>query len=154
MFSVEAEKKIDELLARYPQPRSALLPILYIAQEEKGYLSDDVIEYVARRMGLTYMDVLTTVSFYTMFYRQPIGQYNIQLCTNVSCWLCGSDDIEKHIERKLGIKAGQTTADGRFTFMEVECLGSCGTAPALQINFDYHENLTPETVDQILDSLL
>jgi NADH-quinone oxidoreductase subunit E len=153
MFSEAAERKIDELLVCYPQPRSAMLPILYIAQEEKGHLSDDVIEYVARRMGLTYLDVLTTASFYTMFYRRPIGRYNIQLCTNVSCWLCGSDDIEKQIERKLGIKAGQTTADGRFTFMEVECLGSCGTAPALQINFDYHENLTPEKVDQILDSL-
>lgn len=153
MFSEQAEKKIDELLARYPHQRSAMLPILFVAQGEKGYLSDEVMEYVAKRMGLTYMDVLTTASFYTLLYRRPIGQYNIQLCTNVSCWLCGSDAIQKHIERKLGIKPGQTTPDGRFTFMEVECLGSCGTAPAMQINFDYHENLTPEKVDQILDSL-
>lgn len=153
MFSAEAEKKIDDLLARYPQPRSAILPILFIAQHERGYLSDDVIEYVARRMGLSYIDVLTTASFYTMFYRHPIGRYNIQLCTNVSCWLCGSDDVQRHIERKLGIKPGQTTPDGRFTLMEVECLGACGAAPAMQINFDYYENLTPERVDQILDAL-
>ncbi len=153
MFSEQAEKKIDEFLARYPQKRSALLPILYVAQNETGYLSDEVMEYVAERMGLTYLDVLTTASFYTMFYRRPMGKYNIQLCTNVSCWLCGSDEIERHIERKLGIKLGQTTADGRFTFMEVECLGSCGTAPAMQVNFDYHENLTPEQLDRILESL-
>jgi NADH-quinone oxidoreductase subunit E len=154
MFSEQAEKKIDELLARYPQNRSAMIPILFIAQAEKGWLSDEVMEYVAQRMGLTYLDVRTTASFYTMFYLKPVGKYNVQLCTNVSCWMCGSDDVQKHIERKLGIRFGETTPDGRFTFTSVECLGSCGMAPAMQINFDYHENLTPEKADQILDSLL
>lgn len=153
MFSPQAEKRIDELLAKYPQKRSALLPILYVAQAENGYLSDDVMEYVAQRMGLTYLDVLSTASFYTMFYRQPVGKYVVQLCSNVSCWLMGSDHIEKCIERKLGIRLGETTPDGKFTFIEVECIGACGGAPAMQINFDYHENLTPEKVDQILDSL-
>lgn len=153
MFSPQAEKRIDELLAKYPQKRSALLPILYVAQTENGYLSDDVMEYVAQRMGLTYLDVLSTASFYTMFYRQPVGKYVVQLCSNVSCWLMGSDHIEKCIERKLGIRLGETTPDGKFTFIEVECIGACGGAPAMQINFDYHENLTPEKVDQILDSL-
>jgi NADH-quinone oxidoreductase subunit E len=153
MFSEQAEKKIDELLARYPQKRSAMLPILFVAQAETGSLSDEVMQYVAQRMGLTYMDVMTTASFYTMFNRRPIGKYHIQLCTNVSCWLCGSDEVQKYIERKLSIKFGQTTPDGRFTFTRVECLGSCGTAPAMQVNFDYYENLTPEKIDQILDSL-
>lgn len=153
MFSQQAEKKIDELLAKYPQKRSALLPILYVAQAENGYLSDDVMEYVAQRMGLTYLDVLSTASFYTMFYRQPVGKYVVQLCSNVSCWLMGSDHIEECIERKLGIRLGETTPDGKFTFIEVECIGACGGAPAMQINFDYHENLTPDKVERILDAL-
>ncbi|RMG49978.1 MAG: NADH-quinone oxidoreductase subunit NuoE [Acidobacteria bacterium] len=153
MFSQQAEREIDRLLARYPRKRSAIIPVLFIAQKERGYLSDDVLEYVAKRMGLTYLDVVTVVSFYTMFYRRPIGKYNIQLCNNVSCMLCGSEKIQEHIERKLGITFGQTTPDGRFTFTEVQCLGSCGTAPVMQVNFDYYENLTPEKVDQILDSL-
>jgi len=153
MFSEEAEKKIDELIVRYPQKRSAMIPALFIAQKERGYLSDEVMEYVGRRLGLTYMDVLTTASFYTMFYRRPIGKYNVQFCTSISCWLCGCDEIKKHIERKLEIKVGGTTPDGRFTLTEVECLGSCGTAPMLQVNFDYHEDLTPQKVDEILDSL-
>ncbi len=153
MFSQQAEREIDRLLARYPRKRSAIIPVLFIAQKERGYLSDDVLEYVAKRMGLTYLDVVTVVSFYTMFYRRPIGKYNIQLCNNVSCMLCGSEKIQEHIERKLGITFGQTTPDGRFTLTEVQCLGSCGTAPVMQVNFDYYENLTPENVDQILDSL-
>jgi NADH-quinone oxidoreductase subunit E len=153
MFSPEAEKKIDELIAKYPQKRSAMIPMLFIAQAERGYLSDEVMEYVGRRLGLTYLDVMTTASFYTMFYRQPIGRYNIQLCTSISCWLCGCDEIKKHLEKKLGIKVGATTPDGRFTLTEVECLGSCGTGPAMQVNFDYHENLTPQQVDEILDKL-
>lgn len=153
MFSQQAEREIDRLLARYPRKRSAIIPVLFIAQKERGYLSDDVLEYVAKRMGLTYLDVVTVVSFYTMFYRRPIGKYNIQLCNNVSCMLCGSEKIQERIERKLGITFGQTTPDGRFTLTEVQCLGSCGTAPVMQVNFDYYENLTPENVDQILDSL-
>jgi NADH-quinone oxidoreductase subunit E len=153
MFSPEAEKKIDELIAKYPQKRSAMIPMLFIAQAERGYLSDEVMEYVGRRLGLTYLDVMTTASFYTMFYRQPIGRYNIQLCTSISCWLCGCDEIKKHLEKKLAIKVGATTPDGRFTLTEVECLGSCGTGPAMQVNFDYHENLTPQQVDEILDKL-
>jgi NADH-quinone oxidoreductase subunit E len=88
-----------------------------------------------------------------MFYRRPIGKYHIQLCANLSCWLCGCDEIKKHVEKKLRIKVGGTTPDGRFSFTEVECLGSCSTAPMMQVNFDYHENLTPQKVDEILDSL-
>jgi NADH-quinone oxidoreductase subunit E len=153
MVSPEADKKIDELIARYPVKRSAILPVLFVVQGELGYLPDEAMYYAAKKLDLTYMDVASTASFYTMFYRQPMGRYNIQLCRNISCYLCGCEEIKGYLEKKLGIRFGETTSDGRFTLMEVECIGACSWAPAMQINFDFHQDLTPEKIDQVLDEL-
>ncbi len=153
MISAEAERRIEALIARYPVKRSALLPVLFIVQNELGYLPDEALHYVARKLDLTFLDVATTVSFYTMFHRRPIGRYHIQICRNVSCYLCGSEGIREHLERRLGIRCGETTPDGRFTLSEVECIGACSWAPAMQINFTFYHELTPERVDEILDSL-
>ncbi len=153
MISAEAEKKIQEIIARYPVKRSALLPVLFVVQEELGYLPDEALHEVARWLDLTFLDVATTVSFYTMFHRRPIGRYHIQICRNVSCYLCGGDLIREHVERRLGIRCGETTSDGRFTLSEVECIGACSWAPAMQINFTFYHHLTPERVDEILASL-
>ncbi|GBC81124.1 NADH-quinone oxidoreductase subunit E [bacterium HR10] len=153
MLSAEAEKKIQEIIARYPVKRSALLPVLFVVQQELGYLPDEALEEVARWLDLTFLDVATTVSFYTMFHRRPIGRYHIQICRNVSCYLCGGEAIREHLEERLGIRCGETTADGRFTLSEVECIGACSWAPAMQINFTFYHHLTPERVDEILRSL-
>ncbi len=153
MFSPEIEAKIDQIIARYPFKRSAILPLLHLAQIEQGRVSETAMRYIADRLDLLPVEVYEVVTFYSMFFLQPIGQYHLQLCRTISCMLCGSASIREHLENKLGIKSGEVTPDGRFRLSEVECLGSCATAPAMQINFDYHENLTPEKVDRILESL-
>jgi NADH-quinone oxidoreductase E subunit len=153
MLSENTRQKIKALIARYPHVRSALVPSLQLAQEEAGYLSPNLIRAVATIFGLTPNEVYEVASFYTMLHKKPVGRYVVQVCTNISCLLCRSEDIMSHLERRLGIKPGETTSDNRFTLMEVECLASCGTAPVVQINDDYHEDLTPEKLDKILDSL-
>ncbi len=153
MLSENTRQNIKALIERYPQRRSALIPSLQLAQEEVGYLSSDVIREVAKVFELTPNEVYEVASFYTMLYKRPVGRYVIQVCTNISCLLCGSEGIMSHLEKKLGIKPGETTPDNKFTLTEVECLASCGTAPVVQINEDYHEDLTLEKLDQILDSL-
>lgn len=153
MLSERTRQNIKALIERYPQRRSALIPSLQLAQEEVGYLSSDVIREVAQVFELSPNEVYEVASFYTMLYKKPVGRYVIQVCTNISCLLCGSEGIMSHLEKKLGIKPGETTPDNKFTLMEVECLASCGTAPVIQINEDYHEGLTPEKLDQILDGL-
>ena len=153
MISEEARQKIDEIIPRYPVKRSAMLPVLHVVQAEERYLTEEGIRLVAAKLGLTYMDVAETASFYTMFYRRPMGRYHIQWCRSISCMLGGSDELRQYVETKLGIKKGQTTPDGRFALSEVECLGACDKGPMMQINFDFHENLTRERVDQILDGL-
>ena len=130
-----------------------MLPVLYLAQQEFGYLSPEAIEYVATLMGQTPARVQGVVSFYTMFNTKPIGRHHIQVCRTLSCALGGAGRITAFIKRKLSIDIGQTTADGRFTLSEVECLASCGTAPMMQINDDYYENLNEEKTEKILDSL-
>src|SRR2546423_14868446 len=152
-FSVEVERKIDGHLAKYPVMRSAILPLMFIVQRERGYLDSPGVAYLARRLKLRITDIWEVATFYSMIHTKPIGQYHIQVCKTLSCKLLGSGDITKHCADKLGIQVGETTEDGRFSLSEVECLGSCGTAPMFQVNFDYHENLTLEKVDQILDSL-
>ncbi len=153
MLSAATLQKIDALIAKYPVRRSALIPSLHLAQEEKGYVTPDVVREVADIFALTPNEVYEVVSFYTMLFKAPVGKYVLQVCTNISCLLCNSDGIMAHLQKRLGIKPGETTPDNRFTLLEVECLASCGTAPVVQINEDYHENLTPEKVDRILDSL-
>jgi NADH-quinone oxidoreductase E subunit len=152
-FSPEVEAEIDRHLAKYPVMRSAILPLMFIVQRERGYLDPPGVSYLANRLNLRITDIWEVATFYSMLHLKAIGKYHIQVCKTLSCKLLGSDKITQLCAKKLGIKVGETTADGRFSLSEVECLGSCGTAPMFQINFDYHENLTPEKVDQILDSL-
>jgi len=153
MLSESTRQKIQALIPRYPVPRSALIPSLHLAQADAGYLSADVVAEVAEIFRLSPNEVYEVASFYTMFYKKPAGKYVLQVCTNISCMLCDSETIVAHLEKRLGIKPGETTPDGRFTLIEVECLASCGTAPVVQINETYHENLTPEKLDRILDGL-
>ena len=152
-FSSEALKKFKETVSRYPKKEAAMLPVLYLAQQEFGYLSPEAIDYVAKLMGQSPAKVHGVVSFYTMYNMKPIGRHHIQVCRTLSCALGGAEKITDFIKKKLAIELGQTTADGRFTLSEVECLASCGTAPMMQINDDYYENLNEEKVTEILDSL-
>jgi len=152
-LSEAVSQKIQALIGKYPQKRSALIPSLHLAQKEAGYISQDAICEIARIFDLSPNEVSEVVSFYTMFHRKPVGKYVIQVCTNISCLLCDAEEIVDHLTRKLGIQMGETTADNKYTLLEVECLGSCGTSPVIQINDDYYEELTPQKVDQILDSL-
>jgi len=153
MLSKERKEKLDKIIIRYPQKRAALLPALHLIQEQEGYISKDAMQYIADYLEIPFGHVLGVVTFYSMFYDKPIGRHHIQVCTNVSCQLLGAETLVGHIGGRCGIKPGETSADGRFTISEVECLGSCGTAPMMQINDDYHENLTAEKVNSILDSL-
>ena len=152
-FSPETLKKFDETVARYPKKEAAMLPVLYLAQQEFGHLGPEAIEYVAKLMEQTPARVHGVVSFYTMYNMKPIGRHHIQVCRTLSCALGGAERITAFIKQKLGIETGQTTSDGRFTLSEVECLASCGTAPMMQINDDYYENLTEEKIDQILGAM-
>ena len=152
-FSAEVEAEIDRHLAKYPVRRSAILPLMFIVQRERGYLDPPGVAYLAKRLGLRITDIWEVATFYSMIHTEPVGKYHIQVCRTLSCKISGAGKITEHCSQKLGIKPGETTADGRFSLSEVECLGSCGTAPMFQINFDYYENLTPERVDQVLESL-
>ena len=152
-FSPETMKEFEEIVARYPKKEAAMLPVLYLAQREFGYVGDAAIDYVARLMEQSPARVRGVVSFYTMFNMKPIGRHHIQVCRTLPCALGGAEKVTAFISRKLGIKPGETTGDGRFTLSEVECLASCGTAPMMQINDDYYENLTEAKIDEILDSL-
>lgn len=151
MFTEENVKKVEEIKKRYPTTMAALLPVLWIAQEQFGWISEEVMHYVADLLALPFEHVLGVVTFYTMFNRKPVGKYHLQVCANVSCMLRGSDNLVEYLERKLGVRTGETTPDKMFTLSEVECLGSCGTAPMMQVNNDYYENLTAAEVDHILD---
>ncbi|HEY9166842.1 MAG TPA: NADH-quinone oxidoreductase subunit NuoE [Candidatus Kryptonia bacterium] len=151
MFTEENLKKVEEVKKRYPTTMAALLPVLWIAQEQFGWISEEVMHYVADLLALPFEHVLGVVTFYTMFNRKPVGKYHLQVCANVSCMLRGSDNLVEYLERKLGVRTGETTPDKMFTLSEVECLGSCGTAPMMQVNNDYYENLTAAEVDHILD---
>jgi NADH-quinone oxidoreductase subunit E len=153
MYSEANEKKIDELLTHYPVKRSAILPALFVAQSEHGYVTDEDIKYLAQRLDMRINEVEEVVTFYSMYSRKPVGKYKLQVCRTISCMLLGCDRITEHIGQQLGIKVGQTTPDGKFTLQEVECLGYCDLAPVLQINFDYHEKVTPERVDELIAGL-
>ena len=153
-FSAETEALMQSIIKRYPEgkQKSALLPLLHIAQAESdGWLSVPVMDRVAGILNIKPIEVYEVASFYTMFHLEPVGKCLIEVCRTSSCWLRGAYDIVQHIENKLGIKDGETTPDGKFSLRTVECLGSCGTAPMLQIGEDYHENLTLDKVDRILE---
>jgi len=152
-FSPEVESEIDRHLAKYPVMRSAILPLMFIVQRERGYLDALGVAYLAKRLRLRITDIWEVATFYSMLNTKPVGKYHIQICKTLSCKIMGEPEITDHVCKKLGIKPGETTADGKFTISLVECLGSCGTAPMFQVGFDYHEKLTTEKVDQILDAL-
>ncbi len=152
-FSDTGRAEFERLLTRYPDKEAAILPALHLAQKEFGYVSDEAIEYIAGLLGTSPAVIEGVASFYTMYNRKPVGRYHVQICRNLSCSLMGAETLIAHVSGKLGIRPGETTANGRFTLTEVECLGSCGTAPVMMVNDDYHENLTESAIDAILDGL-
>ena len=152
-FSDQFEARFAEMLTHYPIKRSVLVPTLLYAQDELGYLTDEAIEEIAGRLELTPLEVRNVISYYSMLRIKPAGKFNVQVCTNISCLLRGGEEILEHAKKKLGVKANKgVTEDGMFSVEEVECIGACSWAPAMQVNYDFHENLTPEKVDEILES--
>ena len=152
IVSEKLDKFFDEKMKNYPIRRSFLVPMLLYTQDELGYLSHEAIGYVAQKVGLTELEVRNVVSYYSMLTTKPRGKFNVQVCTNISCMLRGAEEIFGHCQKKLGIGPRGTTPDGIFSLEEVECIGACSWAPAMQVNYDYHEKLTAETVDKILES--
>ena len=152
-FTDDNLKRVNESLAKYPHKRAAIMPVLYIAQEQNGFISGEVMTEVANLLEITPEDVLGVVTFYTMYHQQPMGKYHIQVCTNISCMLKGGYEIYDRVKEKLGLDNMQVSPDKLFSLEEVECMGSCGTAPMLAVNEDYFENLTKESTDQIIESL-
>ncbi|WP_462075608.1 complex I 24 kDa subunit family protein [Nitrospira sp. CMX1] len=153
MFREKHQNEIDEILSRYPVKRSALIPLLYVAQRDLGYVSESVMQEIAQLLGLTPPQVYETVTFYTMFNLKPVGKFHIQVCKSLMCALVGSDTVIGWIKMKLGIAPGESTADGLFTLSAVECLAACGTGPMMQINDDYYEQLSEDKLDRILADL-
>ncbi len=153
MLSEKSRSRIQELIKKYPQKRSALIPALYVVQEEFGYIPEPATEPVAELFGLSPAEIKEVITFYTMFYRAPVGRHVLQVCTNISCMLWQADDLLNYLKAKLGIEVGETTADGKFTLLEVECIGACEAAPALQDNYNFHVNLSKEKIDRLLESL-
>jgi NADH-quinone oxidoreductase subunit E len=150
-FSDQFEARFAEMLTHYPTKRSALVPTLLYAQDEVGHLSDEIIAELAQRVGLTELEVRNVISYYSMLTTKPRGKYNVQVCTNIACLLRGGEEILEHCKNKLGIGNKGTTPDGVFSLEEVECIGACSWAPAVQVNYDFHENLTEEKMDKVLD---
>jgi NADH-quinone oxidoreductase subunit E len=152
-LSPERVERARQIIARYPQPRSALLPLAYLAQEQDGYVADDALEHIAELLELTPAEVLGTVSFYTMFKRRPLGRHLVSICTNIACLIDGAYELLEHAEDTLGVQADHTTEDGEFTLEEVECLALCDKAPCLQVNYRYFERVTPERFDELVDDV-
>ena len=151
-FSDQLERRFSEMQqeGRYPTRRAPLVPMLLYAQDEVGYLSDEVIREIGSRVGLSELEVRNVISYYSMLRTKPMGKYHVQVCTNISCLLRGGEEIFEHCKETLGIGNKQVTSDGKFSLEEVECIGACSWAPAIQVNYDFHENLTPEQVDSVL----
>ena len=149
-YTPENEAKLQEYVTRYPKIDSCMLPALWLVQEQEGWVSPEAMVYVAEKIGKTPIQVYEVATFYTMFNLKPIGKYHIELCKTLSCMLCGSKELKKHIKETIGIEAGQTSEDGLFHLSEVECLGACGGAPMFALNGEYHEKLTKEKVDELI----
>ncbi len=153
MFTEEELQQVQEIRSHYPTNLAAVMGVLHMVQDKYGYISDEAITSVAKLLDIPEENVLGVVTFYEMYHQHPTGKYKLQVCTNVSCLLCGSDMVLKTIKDKIGIGIGETTADGLFSVHEVECLGSCGTAPVVSVNKEYHEKLTPESINALIDNL-
>ena len=152
-FSDRLEERFADMITHYPTKRSALVPILLYVQDELGSITDQAIAELAHRVDLTELEVRNVISYYSMMRTRPIGKYNLQVCTNVSCLLRGGEEILDHCKKKLGVGNKQSTPDGLFHLEEVECIGACSWAPAMQVNYDYHENLTPEKIDELIEAI-
>jgi len=152
-FSESSLKEIQEITSRYPSKRSAILPVLHLAQREFGFIDNEIVELIAGRLGVEPLHVEEALGFYTMFDRSPTGRYVMRVCTNISCSLLGSGGILEYLEKRLGISRGFTTPDGLITLQTVECLGACGSAPVMMINDEYHDNMDIEKVEGILRNL-
>jgi NADH-quinone oxidoreductase subunit E len=152
-FSDQLEKRFSEMVTHYPTKRSVLVPMLLYMQDEVGALTDEAIHEIASRIDLSDLEVRNVVSYYSMLRTKPIGKYNFQVCTNVSCLLRGGEEILEHCKKKLGVANKGTTPDGLFTVEEVECIGACSWAPAMMLNYDFHENLTPEKIDELIEGI-
>jgi len=142
-----------EIVGRYPRPKSALIPLLHLAQEQDGWVTDDAMSHIAELVGVTPAEVLGTCSFYEMFKREPVGRYVVNICTNISCQLLGGEELLHHAEKSLGVKAGSTTSDGLFTVEDVECIAACTEAPCLQVNYRYRHRITHDEFDALVDDL-
>ena len=152
-FTPERMERFRELLTHYPEKRAAMLPTLHLAQEQNGYISHDVMEYVAELLGVTTAQVQDVVTFYPMFFEEPVGKHIIRVCRTLPCALCGCAKVVEHLREKLGIDVDETTEDGKFTLLMVECLAACDQSPVMMIDDDLYGNLTPEKIDEILDGL-
>ena len=152
-LSPDNEATAREIIARYPRPKSALIPLLHLAQEQDGYVTDEAMAHIGELVGVTSAEVLGTCSFYEMFKLHPVGRYVINVCTNISCMLVGGEQLLHHAEERLSITAGATTADGLFTVEEVECMAACTEAPCLQVNYRYRYKVTNADFDQLVDDL-
>ena len=146
-------ERFDEVISRYPLKRSAIVPLLLFAQDEIGYITDEAIQEIARRVEVRPIEVIEDIGYYSMLHRKPIGKYNFQVCTNISCMLRGGEEIFEHCKKRLGIGHRQTTPNGLFSLEEAECLGACTGAPAMQLNYDYYEDLTPEKIDKLIEKI-
>jgi NADH-quinone oxidoreductase subunit E len=150
-FSDEFEQRFAEMVTHYPSKRSVLVPTLLYAQDEVGFVSDEVVAELARRLDLTELDVRNVISYYSMLTTRPRGKYHVGVCTNIACMVRGGEEILEHCTKRLEVANKGTTADGLFSVEEVECIGACSWAPAVQVNYDFHENLTVEKMDRVLD---
>lgn len=154
-FSPELEARFARLLQSYPEgrQRSAVIPMLLYAQDEVGHVSEELISEVATRCGVTVLQVEEVVGYYTMLHREPLGKFHVQVCTNIACMITGGDELFEHVCKKLGVGNRGVTEDGLFSVEEVECMGSCSWAPAVQVNYDFHHYMTPEKLDALIDAI-
>ena len=152
-FPEEQKKRFDHILTRYPTKEAALLPTLHLVQETWGYISPEAVHYVSELLDLSPATVFGVVSFYDMYDQKPVGKYRLRVCTNLSCMVNNAYDIYEHLCERLQVSPHETTKDGKYVVLEVECLGSCGTAPVVQVNNDYHENMSVEKMDALLEIL-
>ncbi len=153
MFTESELKQVEQIKSRYPEPKAALMPVLWMAQEKLGWISTETMKYVAQLLNLEPAHVMGVVSFYSMYFDKPMGRHHIQVCTNVSCMLRGGDEIYKSVCGMLGLGNKERSADGKFSIEEVECMGACGGAPMIAVNEEYHENMTPTAAGALLSSL-
>ncbi|MFO0735941.1 MAG: NAD(P)H-dependent oxidoreductase subunit E [Labilithrix sp.] len=152
-LTADRERELADILTRYPTKMAACIPLLHLCQEQNGFIDDDVVTFVSHRLDLSPAHVKGVVTFYTLFNQHKVGKHQVWICRTLPCALRGANEMLHHCEKKLGIHAGETTADGQITLRTAECLAACGGAPMMQVDKDYHENLTPDRVDALLEKL-